>query len=218
MTDDNHHIHQLTILRHAQSVANEARILQGQFDAPLSKTGIDQSRALAQLWKRENISFDIVVSSPLERARRTTKILSESLDFSFDLSDLLMERNYGIAEGKSFEELQPILQAHSKRSPYEPAFETGESDWDLFIRASTAIQELLRRDPGRYLVVSHGGLINALMHSILGLPPTSSGHRSIIRLDNTGYAITEYNRLVENWVISQVNDTRHLVTRISLTE
>lgn len=212
MTQENHPIHHLTFLRHAQSVANENKILQGQLNSSLSESGVEQSQALAQLWKMEKVTFDLVITSPLERARRTAEILSEALGLKIENDEMWMERTFGIAEGKSYEEIETLFQDRINRSPYEPAFETGESDWDLFMRASSAIQAILQRVPGRYLVVSHGGLLNAALHSILGIPPSSSTHRSIIRLDNTGYAIIEYNRVSDNWVISQVNDTRHLAT------
>jgi broad specificity phosphatase PhoE len=213
MTPENHSLHNITLLRHAQSVANENRILQGQLNSSLSESGIEQAQALSQLWKLESVTFDLVISSPLNRAIRTTEILSDALGLRVEDDELWMERKFGIAEGKSYEELQILLHDHPNRSPYTPAFETGESDWDLFMRASLAIQNILQREPGRYLVVSHGGTLNAAMHSILGIPPSSSGHRSIIRLDNTGYAITEYNHVTENWVIFQMNDTRHLATK-----
>jgi 2,3-bisphosphoglycerate-dependent phosphoglycerate mutase len=200
----------LTLLRHAQSIANENNILQGQLDSSLSSLGEEQSKSLAHLWKMESVSFDLVLTSPLQRAHRTAEIISDALDLEIEEDDLLMERKFGSAEGKSYQELQSLLRDQPSRSPYDPAFETGESDWDLFIRASKAIQRILQRPPGRYLLVSHGGLLNVAMHSILGMPPSSTGHRSIIRLQNTGYAVTEYNRLTDNWVVFNVNDTRHL--------
>ncbi len=213
MAQEKHSIHQLTLLRHGQSLANENRILQGQLDSSLSETGIHQAHALAKLWERECVVFDLVISSPLQRARNTAEIISERLDLTIEFSDLWMERKFGTAEGKSYEQLQSLLQERSSRSPYDPAFVDAESDWDLFIRASSSIQDILRREPGRYLVVSHGGMLNSALHSILGISPAPSGIRSILRIENTGYAITEYNRLSESWIISVVNDTRHLVSK-----
>jgi broad specificity phosphatase PhoE len=210
MTVDIHSIHHVTLLRHAQSVANENKILQGQQNSTLSESGLKQAVALSQHWKTEGVTFDLAISSPLDRARMTAEVLSETLGFSIEKNEMWMERNFGVAEGKTYDELQTLRRDLLKRSPYVPSYETGESDWDLFMRASSAIQDILRREAGRYLIVSHGGILNAAMHSILGVPPSSPGHRSIIRLENTGYAVTEYNHTTDNWDIFQVNDTRHL--------
>lgn len=213
MAQEKHPIHQLTLLRHGQSLANKNQILQGQLDSSLSEAGIQQSHSLAKLWELERVVFDLVISSPLQRARKTAEIISERLDLTIELIDGWMERKFGVAEGKPYEELQTLLQGRSSRSPYDPAFDDAESDWDLFIRASSSIQDILGREPGRYLVVSHGGMLNSALQSILGIPPAPSGARSILRLENTGYAITEYSRLSESWIISVVNDTRHLVRK-----
>jgi 2,3-bisphosphoglycerate-dependent phosphoglycerate mutase len=140
----------------------------------------------------------------------TTDIIAEVLQLEMEEDPDLMERKFGTAEGKSYDEVSALAKEAPHRSPYTPVFDSGESDWDLFLRASMAIQNLLRREPGRYLLVSHGGLLNAAMHSILGIPPSPSGYRSILRLDNTGYATAEYNRSSDHWIILQVNDTRHL--------
>lgn len=212
MTSTTSTTHSLTLLRHAQSVANENNILQGQLDSSLSELGEKQSRSLAQLWKEEGVTFDIVITSPLKRALRTADIISGSLNLRIENDELLMERKFGTAEGRSYDEVQSLIQDKPGRSVYEPAFETGESDWDLFMRASTVIQNVLQRDPGRFLLISHGGLLNAAIHSILGIPPSASGHRSIIRLANTGYATTEYDRNADRWIVYKVNDCRHLAT------
>jgi broad specificity phosphatase PhoE len=213
MTSNEQPIYSLTLLRHAQSEANKNNILQGQLDSALSQLGEEQSKSLGQLWKMEEVSFDLVITSPLLRARRTAEIISNTLALKIEEDELLMERRFGAAEGKSYDEIKSLVRVQPARSPYEPAYETGESDWDLFIRASTAIQRILQRPPGKYLLVSHGGLLNVAMHSILGITPSSTGHRSLIRLNNTGYAVAEYNQHTDTWVVNQVNDTRHLTSK-----
>lgn len=212
MTEPHDSIYQVTFLRHAESIANQENILQGQLDSTLSEVGIQQAQALAVLWQNEQVTFDVVISSPLERARKTAEVVTQSMRVNIEESDLLKERGFGIAEGRPYKEVNSSLQERMSRSPFEPVFETGESDWDLFTRASSVIKDILERDPGKILVVSHGGFLNAALHCILGNPPTVLAKRSIINLDNTGYAIAKFYPSASGWIIGKVNDTRHLIS------
>lgn len=202
-------IHQITFLRHAQSIANQGRIVQGQQNSPLSDLGIQQAQALGKYWTSEGITFDHIVCSPLQRARMTVELAIDK-NIEIELDEQWKERNYGNAEGMDYETFRHTLNANSDRSPYTPVFETGESDWDLYLRASSAIQKILRRPCGHYLVVTHGGILNAALHSILGLSPSTSGGRSIMRTSNTGSAHVRYNR---TWMVLSLNDTRHLASK-----
>jgi len=44
------------------------------------------------------------------------------------------------------------------------------SRWELYLRAGRAIQHILDRSPGRYLVAAHGGVLNMALYAILGIP------------------------------------------------
>jgi hypothetical protein len=55
-------------------------------------------------------------------------------------------------------------------TPYTHFGETGESRWELYLRAGRAIQHILDRSPGRYLVAAHGGVLNMALYAILGIP------------------------------------------------
>lgn len=212
MNDSKEAIFRLILLRHAESTANQEKILQGQLDSFLSASGIQQAEALADFWESEHVSFDAVISSPLERALKTAEVVTRSMSLEIEESDLLMERKFGIAEGKPYKELDSTLQKRMSRSPHEPVFESGESDWELYSRATSAIEEILQRVPGKYLIVSHGGFLNAALHCIVGRTPDDLGTRSIINLDNTGYAVADFYPSADGWILWKVNDTRHLIS------
>ena len=199
-------VHRITFLRHAQSIANQGRIVQGQQNSPLSELGIRQARALGKYWAAEGITFDHILCSPLQRARMTVEVaFAGNMDIEF--VEQWKERRYGKAEGMDYATFRQTLNENSNRSPYSPVFETGESDWDLYLRASSAVQKILRRPSARYLIVTHGGILNAALHSILGLSPSTRGGHSIMRTSNTGSAHLRYDH---TWMVLSLNDTRHL--------
>jgi len=202
--------HFITILRHGKSQANEENVLQGQMDSPLSTDGIRQSDALADHWKANGTTFHKIISSPLGRAHETARIISDRLAIPIELDEKWMEREFGKAEGLPYDEILTKYNELPPRSIYEPAYETGESDWDLYIRASKAIQQLIRRPSGNYLVVSHGAIINAALASILGITPRPPNQRIRFRFSNTGYAQLEFNAQTQNWSIRSLNNVYHL--------
>ena len=62
--------------------------------------------------------------------------------------------------------------------PYLVAAGEGESSWDLVSRAASALQRVVRRGQRSSLVVAHGGILNAAMYCILGVPPPPRGPRN----------------------------------------
>jgi 2,3-bisphosphoglycerate-dependent phosphoglycerate mutase len=202
--------HYFTFLRHAKSEANEQKVLQGQMNSPLTIEGVQQSEALGKYWSSEGVTFQQIISSPLIRARETADIISNLLSIPIEFDDKWMEREFGQAEGLPYEEVLSKLKDLPPRSIYEPAYETGESDWDLYIRAASAVQSLTYQQPGNYLVVSHGSIMNFALSAILGITPRSSHQRIRFRFNNTGYAQLEYNMHDQNWSLQSLNNTYHL--------
>ena len=66
----------LYVVRHGETIWNKERKVQGITDIPLTDKGREEAYALQELIK--NLNIDVVISSPLERARETAKILVNS--------------------------------------------------------------------------------------------------------------------------------------------
>ncbi len=206
-TDSVYHI---VLLRHAQSVGNAAGYYQGQSDFPLNDTGIHQAQMLARRWSAEKVAFDEIISSTLSRARQTAEIVAEALNAGLTLNPDWMERNNGHLAGMRPDQ---IAEQHPRPAfihPYWPIGETGESQWELYLRAGRAVQDLLNRPPGRYLVVSHGGILNLAMYTILGIVPQANLQGPRFRFRNTAFATLEYNPERHIWSLIGLNDRRHL--------
>jgi broad specificity phosphatase PhoE len=204
-------MHKIVLLRHGLSVANQKKIVQGQLDYPLAEEGRNQAQLLAAYWKNREVGFDQVIASPLMRARETAEIIAEALNADLVFDELWMELHLGSAQGVDYETFRKRIIEKPLVSPYEPRFDDGESEWDLFLRAGRAIQDIIRSSPGSYLVVSHGGILSAAIRSILGITP--GGGRPLsprIYFDNTGHTILEFEKETARWSIIKMNVTRHL--------
>lgn len=201
----------LTFLRHGESVGNAENRLQGHADFPLSETGRQQARALAALWQRQGVWFDGILSSPLVRALDTARIIAEALGVSrLETDPLWMERDMGLRSGLTIEEIRTRYPQPEFLNPYQPRSERGESDWELYLRAGQALHRLLQRPPGRYLVVSHGALLNKVFYSILGITPQANGQGAHFRLANTSVSIFTYHPASHSWRVEVIGDTHHL--------
>ncbi len=146
----------LGLLRHGQTDWNVEGKLQGTSDIPLNETG--QRQALAAAAAIKPTEWDLVVSSPLLRARATAQQIVESHDLGqLIIDDRLLERAFGEAEGLSYQEWKTL---------YDPAIGVpgGENLEQLEIRATRMLNEFAEEFRGkRVLAVSHGAFIRKLV-------------------------------------------------------
>jgi 2,3-bisphosphoglycerate-dependent phosphoglycerate mutase len=197
------------LLRHGQSVGNAEGYYQGQSDFPLNDTGIQQAQALARRWQVEGVAFDQIISSPLARAHQTALILAETLGGKVELEPDWMERNNGRLAGMRPEQAAELYPRPAFMHPYHPIGETGESQMELYLRAGRAVNALLRRPPGRILVVSHGGILNMVMYAILGIALQANFHGPRFRFRNTAFARLTYHPAQHIWHLETLNDRAH---------
>lgn len=203
-------VYRFVFLRHAESVGNVESRWQGQSDYPLTEKGRAQAQALAERWKEENVHFDLVVTSTLTRARETAQIATSLLEnVQIEFNPILMERHIGEMEGLTAEEVRKLPQPPYS-TPYNYIGGEGEGDWALFLRAGQALQEFLRKPPGSYLIVSHGGLLNQLMHAVLGIAPHVDPSGIRFGFENTAFARLTYFAHYHRWLVETINDRAHL--------
>lgn len=199
----------VTLLRHGESVGNAESRWQGQADFPLTEKGRAQAYALAERWKRENVKFDHVVSSPLVRAKETAEIVASTLNLKIEFEPLWLERDNGEFSGLTANEVRENFSHPEFITPYDPVGLDGEGDWELFLRAGQALHNLLKREPARYLIVSHGGLLNQVMHAVVGVAPQANNSGTRFRFGNTAFAQLIYFPYQHRWAIDKVNDHAH---------
>lgn len=94
----------LYLVRHGETVANKALILQGQTDGELNETGLAQAREVRVKMKGEPI--DAYVASDLQRAIETCRIIAGPRYKDIVTTPLLRERDWGSFTGKFIPDLQ----------------------------------------------------------------------------------------------------------------
>lgn len=99
----------LYLVRHGETVANAAQILQGWQGGELNETGKAQAREVAEKMKNEKI--DAFVASDLHRAIQTCTIIASAKGVKQDdivTTSLLRERDWGSFTGKFIPDLENV--------------------------------------------------------------------------------------------------------------
>ena len=146
----------LGLLRHGQTDWNINFLLQGVTDIPMNQTGIEQVKLAAQAIRAED--WDVVLTSPLSRARQTAEIIASQHGYTEIIEqELLIERSFGEAEGLSHE---PWRAKYSNLD----VIPGGESRTQLADRSRLLLETISQELAGkRVLAISHGALIRALI-------------------------------------------------------
>lgn len=149
----------LGLLRHGQTDWNIDLRLQGTADIPMNQAGIDQiTRAADALTEH---SFDLILTSPLGRARQSAEIVANRLGIQeLQADDGLIERAFGIGEGLTYAE----WQAHYAGLDQIPGAESLAS---VVERARLLLDQTIERYQGKkVLAVSHGAFIRAVVNHV----------------------------------------------------
>src|SRR3712207_659228 len=166
---------ELLLIRHGQSTANESGIWQGQMEFPLSEEGGSQARRVGRALAGQRL--DGLYSSPLGRALETAEIIARELSFPEEVVAIkgLTERRGGSLEGTTHAEREtrdPELVRKFLSLPEEERWtlvgaETDEEILDRFERAISDVRS--RHAPcARVVIVSHGGVMRAVLRERLG--------------------------------------------------
>jgi len=99
----------LLLLRHAKSSRDDASLR--DFDRPLNERGKDDAKLMGGFVRGENLTADVVVSSPAKRARQTTELLLNAAKLSNE--PIFEERIYEAGLQQLLRVLSEIDSAHT---------------------------------------------------------------------------------------------------------
>ena len=88
----------LYLMRHAQTMFNVQKKIQGWCDSPLTQQGKEQAKKVSEYFKEHGISFDHAYCSTSERCSDTLEIVT---DMQYTRLKGLKEMFYGELEGES---------------------------------------------------------------------------------------------------------------------
>lgn len=98
----------LVLLRHGESTWNKENRFTGWTDVDLTEKGVEEAKESGRLLKKEGYTFDVVFTSVLVRATKTTDIVLKEMnlaDIPVHKSWRLNERHYGALQGLNKSEM-----------------------------------------------------------------------------------------------------------------
>ena len=161
----------VTVLRHGQ-VAGEPFVYRGNLDEPMTQEGVQQVRAVAT--RLAVPAFDRIASSPARRCLEFARNYASETGVSMTLIHAFREMAFGDWEGLTPEaaaQLDPERHAQFRASGSAVAPPGGETTAQLLARVSTTWDAWLQDSvSGHRLLVTHAGVMRALLMHLLGLP------------------------------------------------
>jgi probable phosphoglycerate mutase len=154
----------LIVIRHAETVWNREKRMQGTTDTPLSEVGRAQAQALGRRLAAD--TFGALYTSDLSRARDTARAIAQHTGHEPVMEPRLQERRFGIFEGLLADEIRSRYPGEyarfASRDP-DYAVPGGESARDFARRCLGCLAEIAARHRGgRVVVVTHGLVLDAL--------------------------------------------------------
>ncbi|MFH0804068.1 MAG: histidine phosphatase family protein, partial [Candidatus Zambryskibacteria bacterium] len=125
--------------------------------------GIGQAKEVAQKIKEANIKFDVVFSSPLQRAFKTAEIIAETSGSPPPIKEeLLIERNFGVMTGKPASSIVEACSPNIFKTELVNYFlcpEGAETFEDLIKRGKKLLDKLeANYQDKNILLVTHGDI------------------------------------------------------------
>ncbi len=167
----------LYLIRHGQTEWNLEGRLQGGKDSPLTAQGKRQAEAVAaSLGKAPP---DLILASPLGRAKKTAGIIAKALGIPVEDDVRLGELRFGRAEGLTLKEIDrrwPDFRAEREGDKWHVHWPEGESYQDADARIASYVADTLipcLEGGGRapIAVVGHETMNMILMGRLLDLAP-----------------------------------------------
>ena len=192
---------ELLFIRHGETDWNRLRRFQGQIDVPLNVAGQRQAERLAA--RLADDPYDELLSSDLLRARQTAAPLAAAWHREPTPVAGLREQNFGILDGLDAPTIMlrhPELWARwiAHEGDFEPP--GGESLAQFHHRVLDTVRALADVRPGaRLALITHGGVLDMLWRTALGLP--IAGMRTC-EIPNTGLNRLRWSAgtlVIERW-------------------
>ena len=165
----------LYLIRHGETQGADTKRYKGHIDVPLSENGIKQMERLAEYISAEATSkLSAVYCSDLSRAIKSAEIIAETHSIKPVVFKDLRERNFGIWEGMTFDEIKEKYPEEFNawtNNPREFSPMQGESTIEVKDRALKVLKGVLEKHKDESIaIVSHGGINRIILCHLLGIP------------------------------------------------
>jgi probable phosphoglycerate mutase len=195
----------LALIRHGETEWNRSGRWQGHTDVPLSAAGRAQAARLARRLAKEGWRFDALYASDQSRAWETAVILGGALGLSPAAAQALREIDLGDWAGHSVEEIARAFPEAWGR--LEAGEDIARGGGETFARFQSRILNWLdpvsRRHAGQTAaIVTHGGVIRAILLHARGLPWKE--RHQIPSIENASLSVVE--KTIDRWRIVSISE------------
>lgn len=174
----------ILVTRHGQTDWNVEKRIQGRTDIELNNKGIEQAYQTKENLKNEKI--DLIICSPLKRAKQTADIINKDRNIPIIYDERLLEICYGENEGRLHDDFDydgfwSIVNTHE--------YKDAENVNKFIQRAHNFLNDLKNRKEENILIVTHNGVCRAINTYFNGIP----NDNNIIDLGIKNCEVVKYN-------------------------
>ena len=142
------------LVRHGETEWNKLKKIQGKQDISLNDTGREQAYITKQ--ELEDIPIDLIIASPLKRAKETAEIINQGRNIPMILDERVKERDFGEFEGK---DISYVDSSNAWDYYANGRHNNMENIQDFFKRIYDFLDDItVRYKDMSVLIVSHGGV------------------------------------------------------------
>ena len=173
------------LVRHMESEGNVRKAFNGVSESPLTERGrVMKEKCVDTLTAmHDRTPFDLILTSPIERARCIGEAVAERTGVECQINDALKEFNFGIFEGltaKEAEEKAPEIWQQWMADYDGYTLPQGDSGDEYHRRMTLFLQEKEKEIEDKTVaVIAHGGTIHSILMHYLGLPLRDKWHFNI---------------------------------------
>jgi len=158
------------LMRHAQTVWNREKKIQGHSDSRLTADGEKQASSWGQILSQ--FSWDRILASDAGRAQATAEIINAFLKLPLTIDSRLNEQDWGQWAGKTVRQIEAEARQvldEQVNAGWDFCPPGGESRRSVLKRSQLALQAAAESYSGEnLLVVAHEGIVKSLIYHLGG--------------------------------------------------
>lgn len=199
-------------VRHGEAEGNATGKAQDEH-TPLTEQGHEQAKIVAD--RVASLKIDKIMSSDMDRAKKTAGYIADKLDLPVEVSELFREwMTPSSVRGKLFDSDEYKKWTQSLKDNYHNSdwrYEDAENFSDLSKRVSAAAALLEADTTDSILVVSHGKFLRLFLAYVLGQkslqPEVQISFHTTVSVTNTGISVFTFDN--DTWKLLTWNDQAH---------
>ena len=200
----------IILVRHAESNVTVSQVVGGELTCTgLSELGIRQAQRLRDRLRDEGAAVDVLLSSPLPRARETAEIIAQVLGRPIEFVHDLEEHRPGDADGCPFVDFADRFGLFDFRAEPDRPFAPGGETLREFHERVIARLRRIEADHGGSAVVAvcHGGVVDAAFRYYLSIGISDTFDLWTLNTSLTEFVLPHTGALPQ---LRRYNDAAHL--------